>query len=64
MSAQLRMVEPRNKSRSVPVRPANAEVRQREYLTPKEVERLIKRDGRYGHVFATERGARQMPSID
>ena len=64
MSAQLRLVEPRNKSRSV--RPANAELRQREYLTPKEVERLIKtaRDGRYGHVFVTERGARQMPSID
>ena len=47
MSAQLRLVEPRNKSRSVRSR---------------EVRRgMIKsaRDGRYGHVFATERGARQ-----
>ena len=49
MSAQLRLVEPRNENRSV--RPANADLRQREYLTSKEVERVIKttRDGRYGH---------------
>jgi integrase len=55
MSAQFRLVRPRNENRSVPVRPANAELRQREYLTPKEVEKLIKtaRDGRYGHRDAT-----------
>ena len=55
MSAQLRLVTPRSENRSVPVRPANAELRQREYLTPKEVEKLIKtaRDGRYGHRDAT-----------
>src|SRR5262249_30117232 len=55
MSAHLHLVEPRNENRSVPVRPANAELRQREYLTPKEVEKLIKtaRDGRYGHRDAT-----------
>ena len=55
MSAQLRLVTPRSENRSVPVRPANAELRQREYLTPKEVEKLIKtaREGRYGHRDAT-----------
>jgi integrase len=42
MSAHLRLVEPRNVNRSVPVRPANARLRQREYLTAKEVEKLIK----------------------
>src|SRR6516165_10016554 len=42
-------------ARAVPVRPANAELRTREYLTPAEVEKLIKaaRDGRYGHRDAT-----------
>jgi integrase len=55
MSAHLRLVEPRNENRSVPARPVNAELRAREYLTPKEVDRLIKtaRDGRYGHRDAT-----------
>jgi integrase len=55
MSAQLRLVKPRHQNRSVPARPPNAELRTREYLTPKEVDRLIKtaRDGRYGHRDAT-----------
>jgi integrase len=55
MSAHLRVVAPRNVFRSVPVRPANADLRQREYLTPDEVEKLIKvaRAGRYGHRDAT-----------
>lgn len=55
MTAHLRVVEPRNVFRPVPVRPANAELRPREYLTPDEVEKLIKaaRDGRYGHRDAT-----------
>jgi integrase len=55
MSAQLRLVRPSNKNRSVPNRPANSKLRAREYLTPKEVERLIKaaKDGRYGHRDAT-----------
>ena len=55
MSAQLRLVEPRNENRSVPVRPANAELRSREYLTEAEVEKLMKqaRQGRYGHRDAT-----------
>ena len=57
------MVRPRNKNRSVRrsrsyavlVRPSNSELRQREYLTPKEVEKLIKtsKDGRHGHRDAT-----------
>jgi type 1 fimbriae regulatory protein FimB/type 1 fimbriae regulatory protein FimE len=39
----------------MPTRPANAELRAREYLTPAEVEKLIKaaKDGRYGHRDAT-----------
>jgi integrase len=55
MSPHLRVVEPRHENRSVPVRPANAALRQREYLTTREVDRLIKaaRDGRYAHRDAT-----------
>ncbi len=55
MNTHLRLVEPSNVNRSVPVRPANAELRSREYLTEAEVEKLIKaaRDGRYGHRDAT-----------
>jgi integrase len=52
MSAAIRLVTPNNQNRSVamPTRPPNAELRTREYLTPAEVERLIKaaRAGRYG----------------
>jgi len=55
MTAPLRLVAPRHENRTVPIRPANADLRQREYLTPDEVEKLIKtaRDGRYGHRDAT-----------
>ena len=55
MTTHLRLVKPRNQKRTVPTRPANAELRTREYLTPKEVERLIMaaRDSRYGHRDAT-----------
>ncbi len=55
MSAQLRLVTPSNENRSVPIRPANSELRTREYLTPQEVEKLTKeaRQGRYGHRDAT-----------
>ncbi|MGA8323539.1 MAG: tyrosine-type recombinase/integrase, partial [Xanthobacteraceae bacterium] len=55
MIAHLRVVEPRNENRTVPVRPSNDDLRPREYLTPGEVETLIKaaRDGRYGHRDAT-----------
>jgi integrase len=55
MNAQLRLVTSRNESRSVPIRPANAELRTREYLTPSEIEKLSKeaRRGRYGHRDTT-----------
>jgi len=55
MSAQLRLVRPRHKNRSVLVRPQNDELRSREYLTVAEVERLMKaaQHGRYGHRDAT-----------
>ena len=55
MIAQLRVVKPSNEFRSVPVRPANAELRTREYLTPAEVEKLIKaaKEGRWGRRDAT-----------
>jgi integrase len=55
MTTHLRLVKPRNQNRTVPTRPANAELRTREYLTPKEVERLIKtaKDSRHGHRDAT-----------
>jgi integrase len=64
MVAHLKLIEPRNENRSVPVRPANAELRTREYLTAKEVEKLTKatkdgrgryadRDGRYADRDAT-----------
>jgi integrase len=43
-------MKPRNEIRSVPVRPSNVELRQREYLTVAEVQKLMKesRTGRYG----------------
>src|ERR1700733_2266547 len=55
MNATLRLVEPNNVFRSVPKRPANSDLRSREYLTPKEIEKLMKeaRQGRYGHRDAT-----------
>jgi integrase len=55
MSAQLRLIKPRHKNRSVPARPPNTELRTREHLTPAEVEKLIKeaRQGRYGCRDAT-----------
>jgi type 1 fimbriae regulatory protein FimB/type 1 fimbriae regulatory protein FimE len=56
MTAHLRLVEPRHESRSVPSRPANAELRPREYLTEAEVDKLMaqaRRGSRYGHRDAT-----------
>ena len=55
MNAQLWLVTPRRENRSVPVRPANAERRTREYLTPAEIEMFMKeaRRGRYGRRDAT-----------
>ena len=55
MTAHLRIVRPRNENRSVPTRPANSDLRQREYLTEAEVEKLMKaaKQGRYAHRDAT-----------
>jgi type 1 fimbriae regulatory protein FimB/type 1 fimbriae regulatory protein FimE len=49
MAARLHLVAPRNQNRSVPIRPANSKLRQREYLTAAEVQKLIKatKDSRY-----------------
>jgi site-specific recombinase XerD len=55
--SMLRLVTPSNEKRTVemPKRLANAEYRQREYLTPTEVERLVKAasKNRHGHRDAT-----------
>ena len=51
MNTHLKLVEPCNENRQVaPGRVANTEMRAREYLTPAEIEKLIKaaKDGRWG----------------
>jgi integrase len=61
MTAHLQLVRPGNENRSVrtrrrtPTRPRNRDLRPREYLTPSEVETLIRiaRKGRHGHRDAT-----------
>jgi type 1 fimbriae regulatory protein FimB/type 1 fimbriae regulatory protein FimE len=50
MNAHLKLVDPCNVNGQVmPVRPSNADLRSREYLTPAEIEKLIKaaREGRW-----------------
>jgi hypothetical protein len=55
MASNLRVVEPNNIFRKVPIRRPNADMRSREYLTPAEVEKLIAaaKLGRHGHRDAT-----------
>jgi integrase len=55
MPAKLKLVTPSNVNRQVAVRPPNAELRPREYLTPAEVEAMVKaaKGGRHGHRDAT-----------
>lgn len=56
MATHLSLVKPRHENRSVPTRPANAELRTREYLTDGEVTKLIaaaRRHGRYANRDAT-----------
>src|SRR5580704_4154059 len=56
MATIIALAAPRHENRTVAVRPPNAELRTREYLTGAEVEKLIveaKRSGRYGHRDAT-----------
>jgi integrase len=52
MKSNLKLVEPCDQNRQVALRrPPNAELRTREYLTPAEIEKLIKaaKAGRWGH---------------
>jgi integrase len=55
MKPRLKVVEPSNLNRTVPVRRPNAELRTREYLTPAEIDKLIAvaKRGRYGRRDAT-----------
>jgi integrase len=59
MNSHLKLVAPSNVNRQVepitPRRVANAEMRSREYLTPAEIEKLIRtaKAGRWGHRDAT-----------
>src|SRR5260370_35011266 len=60
MNPQLRLVTPTIENRAVstgslPRRPKNAELRQREYLTPTEVDQLLAaaKNNRHGHRDAT-----------
>jgi integrase len=51
MKPQIRVVDPCNENRQVmPTRPSNADLRSREYLTPAEIDRLMKaaKEGRWG----------------
>ena len=78
MIARLKLVEPCNENRQVaadqvidarimPIRQPNADLRSREYLTPAEIEKLIKaaKDGRWGQrdacliIVAYRHGLRQ-----
>src|SRR3974390_2374262 len=48
----LRLVAPTHQNRTMPLRPANADLRKREYLTPHEVEKLIKAARKSGKTDA------------
>ena len=50
--ARLRLVAPTHQNRTMPVRPVNADLRKREYLTPHEIERLIKAARKSGKTEA------------
>ena len=49
---RLRLVAPTHQNRTMPVRPVNAELRKREYLTPHEIEKLIKAARKSGKTDA------------
>src|SRR5262245_5891325 len=56
LQAHLRLVTPTNQNWTVgPKRPCNGDMRSREYMTPREVEKLIKaaKDNRWGDRDAT-----------
>ena len=50
--AKLRLVAPTHQNRTMPLRPANADLRKREYLTPHEIEKLIKAARKSGKTDA------------
>jgi type 1 fimbriae regulatory protein FimB/type 1 fimbriae regulatory protein FimE len=50
--ATLKLVSPSNENATMPVRPANAILRTREYLEPKEIDRLIAAAKRSGKTSA------------
>jgi hypothetical protein len=56
MAAHLRVIEPRHLNRSVPTRPANAELRPREYLTPAHLFRSVDKQGNGRGCFGVSRG--------
>ena len=49
---RLRLVAPTHQNRTMPVRPVNADLRKREYLTPHEIEKLIKAARKSGKTDA------------
>ena len=50
--AKLKLVPPTHQNRTMPSRPVNSDLRQREYLTPHEIERLIKAARKSGKTEA------------
>src|SRR3974377_1098202 len=50
--AKLRLVPPTHQNRTMPLRPVNADLRKREYLTPHEIEKLLKTAKRSGKTDA------------
>ena len=49
---KLRLVPPTHQNRTMPLRPVNADLRKREYLTPHEIDRLIKAASKSGKTEA------------
>ena len=50
--AKLRLVAPTHQNRTMPLRPVNADLRKREYLTPHEIEKLIRAARKSGKTDA------------
>ena len=51
--AKLRLVAPTHQNRTMPLRPVNSDLRKREYLTPHEIEKLIKAARKTGNEIST-----------
>ena len=50
--AKLRLIAPTHQNRTMPLRPVNADLRKREYLTPHEIEKLIRAARKSGKTEA------------